>query len=202
MTDTPDTPTAPPGWYQDYAGSSRLRWWDGLQWTEHFHDPSLEVYGATATPIVGAGTAVYNAYIWVVIALQLVALGTLFGYDMTGTMLASANGLSVYGTPGYLLFAGLGWLSYGLAVLFSYLDRRTLLQDGFDRPFHWAWAFLGSAVYIIGRSIIVKRRAGRGLAPIWVWAVITIATIIVVIVKVSNAMSALFENLPTIPGNA
>lgn len=27
--------TAPAGWYDD--GSGRLRWWDGQQWTEHYH---------------------------------------------------------------------------------------------------------------------------------------------------------------------
>ena len=27
----------PPGWYDD--GHGALRWWDGLQWTEHVHVP-------------------------------------------------------------------------------------------------------------------------------------------------------------------
>jgi hypothetical protein len=31
-------PTSPPpGWYLDPGGSSRHRWWDGHQWTEHWH---------------------------------------------------------------------------------------------------------------------------------------------------------------------
>ncbi|WP_091225770.1 DUF2510 domain-containing protein [Microbacterium sp. 3J1] len=37
--------TTPAGWYDD--GSGRLRWWDGVQWTEHFA-PSAESAGASA----------------------------------------------------------------------------------------------------------------------------------------------------------
>jgi hypothetical protein len=46
-------PMADAGWYDD--GSGRLRWWDGHQWTEHFHtpgvDPSKALATAQATPV-------------------------------------------------------------------------------------------------------------------------------------------------------
>ena len=31
-------PQPAPGWYPDPAGSQRLRWWSGGEWTEQFHD--------------------------------------------------------------------------------------------------------------------------------------------------------------------
>ena len=51
------------------------------------------------------------------------------------------------------------------------------------RPFHWAWAFLNGLVYVIGRSVIVRKVAApRGLAPMWT------AIAVYVLVQVSAAM--------------
>ncbi|WP_201423156.1 hypothetical protein, partial [Xanthomonas perforans] len=59
-----------------------------------------------------------------------------------------------------------------LTVLFAFLDWRQLRARGVDRPFHWAFSFfvlvIGSGlVYIIGRGVILRRRTGSGLGPIW-----------------------------------
>lgn len=48
--------TPVPGWYSDPAGSGRLRWWSGTEWTEQFQDapataaPSAEPFTAGAVP--------------------------------------------------------------------------------------------------------------------------------------------------------
>lgn len=39
----------PPGWYDDGRGA--LRWWDGVQWTEHVQTPDAE--SAVPAPIAG-----------------------------------------------------------------------------------------------------------------------------------------------------
>lgn len=31
-------PVSPPGWYSDPAGSGRMRWWDGVVWSDNYGD--------------------------------------------------------------------------------------------------------------------------------------------------------------------
>ncbi|MBN9608960.1 MAG: scramblase [Actinobacteria bacterium 69-20] len=38
--------TAAPGWYSDPSGSGAVRWWDGVQWTEHVQQPAQALPGA------------------------------------------------------------------------------------------------------------------------------------------------------------
>src|SRR5206468_9638315 len=52
-------------------------------------------------------------------------------------------------------------------VVLAFLDRRILLRRGIVRPFHWVWSVL-PLVYLIGRSVVLRRRVGRGSAPLWV----------------------------------
>ncbi|TBN56918.1 DUF2510 domain-containing protein [Glaciihabitans arcticus] len=48
MTDSNNS--APAGWFPDPSGTPRQRYWDGAQWTEHFHPPLTEpVAGPVAT---------------------------------------------------------------------------------------------------------------------------------------------------------
>ena len=149
MTDSLASLMPQPGWYTDPAWVPRLRWWDGAQWTEHWYDPAQQAYGvASATP-VGPATPVYNAFIWMLVGHPLLwTVGTALG-------------------PDYLLAQFLNLVFYAGAVALAYADWRALGRAGFVRPFHWAWAFLSSPVYVVGRSVIVHRQAGRGLWPIW-----------------------------------
>lgn len=45
---TADTPahSTPAGWYPDPSGSGAVRWWDGVQWTEHLQNPQQVLPGA------------------------------------------------------------------------------------------------------------------------------------------------------------
>src|SRR5690606_35683868 len=101
-------------------------------------------------------------------------------------------------SPGYLLSTVGGWVVYGLCVWFAYLDWRELGRRGVPRPFHWAWTFLSSVVYGIGRSVVVRKRTGHGISPMWV----TIATLVVSfglsIYIVVIMMAAVFDSIETI----
>lgn len=189
----------PAGWFPDPLGGPGTRWWDGQNWTQHVSDPALQVYASNEPRRVDPATPLYTPYIWLIVLLPLVSIIGLLFWDMDAYMTASIsspdNPFAQYSDPGYLLLQGLGWVIYALSVLFAFLDRRVLLQRGFDRPFHWAWTFLGSTVYIIGRSVIVRRRSGGGLLPIWITIGVVVVSLIVAIVKVTAAVSTMMSVL-------
>lgn len=43
----------PPGWYPDPEGTSRLRYWEGTDWTDRFRPRPIETYTAEL-PVVGS----------------------------------------------------------------------------------------------------------------------------------------------------
>lgn len=182
MTD-PSTPLSPAGWYADPAGSAQRRWWDGARWTDSVETAysAAAVAGSERAP---EGTDPYTIWIWLILALPVVTSIPLLFIDWSGFIeatLANPTGLGAYSvlfTPAYIAATAIGWIGTGLMIGFAYLDWRELKRRGVPQPFHWAWIFLSFvisyAVYTIGRSVVVKRRTGRGMAPMW----ITIATIV------------------------
>jgi hypothetical protein len=206
-----------PAWYPDPNDPSRQRWWDGSQWTEHVHGVSWTPDHASSDPsrLASPGAPTGTPWIWVVVLLPLVPVAALGLVDwrayleqtLAVTMMAPAS-------PGYLMQmmfpAGTGWLVLlGLAVnaavlLFAWLDRRTLVSRGIPRPFHWGWAALAlvvsNGVYVIGRGVVLRRRTGAGLAPVWVWIAVQVVGLIVAAVFtvwiLGLTFDLLFEQMP------
>lgn len=158
-------------------------------------------------PKVAAGTPVYNVFIWTIVLLPLLSIIVLGFFDLRGYMLrsmliggntpSSMASMSMLFDPLYLLMMVLGWATYAGTVVLAYFDWRALGRAGFVAPFHWAWSFLSGTVYVIGRSVIVRRRAGHGLAPIWVLIGVVLVGVIVGTVKLVGAISAVVATLPT-----
>ncbi|MDQ1580927.1 MAG: hypothetical protein QOD05_1702 [Microbacteriaceae bacterium] len=195
MTDSVQTPATPPAWYPDPADATRLRWWDGGQWTAHLHDPSLAQQPVVSTPTVGPQTPVYNGFIWAIVLLPLLSSIAFLTFDMNGYAIRSLSGergVSLATVP----YSLIGWAIYLVIPLLAYFDRRRLQRDGYVRPFHWAWAFLNSAVYVIGRSVVVKRRSGRGIAPIWIWAAVVLVSIAIAVIKTAGAVATIVSTVP------
>ena len=168
MSDPADTPSAQPGWYADPSGLPRQRWWDGAHWTEHLHDPALGQPRAARRAVVAPDTPVYSASIWMIVGLPLLSVFAYASFDMT-EYLISVTTLGPLGAAAqldYVFLQFLGTATYVASVVFAYRDWRGLRADGFDHPFHWVWAIFSVTIYVIGRSVIVNRRAGRGLWPI------------------------------------
>lgn len=135
-------------------------------------------YGA-AYDTMGVDTN--TVHIWILVAMPLLSLVPYFFFDFGAYMRASmdpATAATAMFSPSYLALLAGSWGTYLVTALFAFLDWRALKQR-IDRPFHFAWVFLYSPIYMIGRPIVARRRAGGGLGVIWAYiASVVLATII------------------------
>ena len=180
---------AAPGWYPDPVTGTGRRWWDGVQWTGQTA-PALTPYppAYASTPErrpLAPGTSVSTVWIWLVVLLPLVSLfGLLFIHphiDVAALESGTAvpDPIGMMGGPAYFVEGAVSWILYALLVVFSWLDWRELGRRGVERPFHWAWSFLASIVYVIGRTVILRKVADRGAPGVWspLWAMIAVTVI-------------------------
>jgi hypothetical protein len=177
-------PGAAPGWYPDPAGSAGTRWWDGVAWTQLLAPPGGPhgAAGLPDRPKIDPGTAIYGPLIWLIVFLPLAVWPFSLGYRPTFRLVEvgpsgvpTVDPASIY-TPQYVALVTAGLVLYAVNVLLAWRDHHRLTRLGVVRPFHWAWGFLSSPVYVIGRSVIVRRVApGRGLWPVWSFIVIEVA---------------------------
>jgi hypothetical protein len=222
MSTAGNIPAAPPGWYPDPAGTGRLRWWDGTAWTDQYSTPPQQggypgsyagspyaagPYANASAPLqrpnIGRDAPVYNPLIWAITLLPLVPTVLLLlwnpelrfitvGRQQTPTL----DPLSIF-SPAYFMLVISGFVAYAVSVLLAYFDSERLKRVGVVRPFHWAWSFLSSAVYVVGRSVITSKVArGRGLVPIWVMIGVFVLNIVVTNIKMSALMSSMIATIP------
>lgn len=166
---------------------------------------TAQPYGMTMTQgRVPEDTPTANWLIWAYTLLPLLSVCTLFAWDLEGFMRASLAdpqaGESILLDPGYLLLNLGSWVVAAGMITLAVLDWRWLGQQGYPRRFHWAWAILSNLVYVIGRSVVVKRQAGRGLAPMWATLAVSVLSMIVVIVWFVQLMNVLMAMVPLAPG--
>jgi Protein of unknown function (DUF2510) len=195
--------SAPAGWYPVTAGSAQQRWWDGSAWTDHVHDPMTARTAAAIAPEVlraPAGARPDTVWFWLLAigapVLQIlyliplsIYLSQLFSGDPTNASAMMANEFS----PAALIVGLAGWFVYAVCIVFAALDWRELTSRGIPKPFHWAWAFSVIIVgwpglYMIGRTVIARRRTGGGLAPLWVYVGLQVLAFVVVAIVVIVAI--------------
>jgi hypothetical protein len=193
----------PAGWYPDPENASQSRWWDGNAWSDHRSAPvPTNPYSTQLADLKAPeGTPWNTVWIWIIVFLPYVSSLGIFAIDWSSLFDLSnpiRGELALLTSPGYLLTLAGGLISYGLIAWFAYLDWRTLADRGVPRPFHWAWAFL-SIVYPIGRSVVVRRRTGHGISPMWVtiiaYAVFTIGSMVYMIAIMTSILGSI-ANLP------
>lgn len=204
-----------PGWYPH--GPNAQRWWDGTQWTDAVQQP----YTSSLTPgHAPEGTPPYTAQIWWIVGLfaiplviSLLYLATMdwSGY-MNSMMVTSSDASSVLAmyssifTPLYFVLLASSFLAYGATAALAYSDAKELLRRGVERPFPWALSFIpsyGSIVYVIGRSVVARRRIGRGLLPMGVYltifAVGMVLSIVISIVAMYSMVGSMGDLYSTYP---
>jgi hypothetical protein len=182
-----------PRWHSDPDGGAGLRWWDGTQWTTSVMAPAE--LGPPVQQPLPAGTVVTTIPLWVLVFLPLLTtLGLLLvpAPALSSVYEAELSGRPQPFDPSDLIRNLLSLFVYGSTVALAFVDRRILLRAGYVRPFHWAWAFLSTGVYVVGRSIIVQHRIGRGLTPIWVWLGVAVLGLVV-------SFSSVIEMFPELP---
>ena len=137
-----------------------------------------------------------SRFLWLLIALPLVQVIAISFYDLNSviarTMIETFSRAPITIQPDNL-FPLLNLIIWGLTVLLALADWRGLNRARVERPFHWAWSFLGGAVYIVGRSVIVYRRTGRGLTPVWVWLGVVLIGFCVLAVKIASALAVVAQ---------
>ncbi|WP_337004255.1 MULTISPECIES: DUF2510 domain-containing protein [unclassified Microbacterium] len=205
--------SAPAGWYDDGAGVPR--WWDGYRWVE-----ASAAYAAPGQPApVPPGTSANTVWVWLMVLLPLVTLVPVFGYlaQLRHDLLALialvpfdgsspdmgrfvAAEMSLIFSPWYLVLMLVGWGAYAAWVWFAALDARELAARGFVKPFPWAWAFLSSLVYVIGRHVVVRQRGGRGAGPLITMVAIQVGAFILTMiwcfVLIGDLSTALVSAIP------
>jgi hypothetical protein len=198
--------SAPAGWYPDATGT--LRWWDGARW--------VDVSPVPAAPPgrLAPATSASDVWIWLIVLVPIITgldsmiyLGQMMS-NMSALLAAIATEASAPGsdailqweltsvfTPAYFVLLLVGLATYGVSVWFGYRDVRELEARGFVQPFHWAWMFLSPWVYVIGRTVVVSRRGGRGAAPLVVFLAIQAVSLIVATVWMLTFLSQLMPTL-------
>ena len=148
-----------------------------------------------------AGTPWNTVWIWLLVFVPLLpSIGLLFidfrgMFSYASLMNGASASASLMTSPAYLFVALSGWVIYGLSVLFAFLDYRELSRRGVPSPFHWAFAFISSIVYVIGRSVVVRRRTGKGISPMWVSIVSYVVTSVIVTAYLVWVMVDAFQRL-------
>lgn len=152
-----------------------------------------------------AGTSTSTPWIWVIALVPLASVLPALFIDwrriMGASLLTSYDPMAqfaMFTDPGYLATLLLGFIVTAVLIVGAYFDHKELTARGVPQPFAWPWMLFvfvagGNLVYVIGRSVVVRRRTGGGLAPLWATIAVHAVSLVVGIVIVSIVFSTVFE---------
>lgn len=154
MTDQA-TRVVPAGWYEDPSDPGKVRWWNGIAWTDHTQPkPDLDAaadaetaeleqkFHSTTDGLRPRGRSVSTS----------TSASWLLAFSPILFVLAAAAAISI---NLYYVQSPALWLlllvPYGLCVLWAFLDVKKLRRWGHTPPAAF-WGFFGPLVYLIVRK--------------------------------------------------
>ncbi|GAB2709550.1 hypothetical protein BKA24_002596 [Microbacterium marinum] len=165
--------------------------------------PAREAAAAPVRP-VRAGTV----WVWLAIVASVfpfcsaLLVDAVTGARLVGYFVLPAGydpGPGPWVIAGLVLLTWVNGLSLAASVLFAWLDARALRRRGIERPFGWGWAVLvfvaTLGVYIVGRTVVVRRRTGRGWAPLWGWLAALVLGLAALALWLSVVVDALWRSV-------
>ena len=100
--------------------------------------------------------------VWVIALLPLVQLVL--------SLLLVTGAIGWAGSAG--LLAAIWLLPYPIVLVLALCDRWLLQRAGYHRSALWAFALLGTPVYLLVRAMRTSRESGRGLTPLITWTLL------------------------------
>jgi hypothetical protein len=155
-------------------------------------------------PTAPASTSPFTWAIWVLAALPVISILIALSVDYRAALDMSPRGPSPEAAVASALSSLVQFLMWAATVALAFFDWRDLTRRGIAKPFHWAWAFIPVAggVYLIGRSIVVRRRIegapAAALSPIWLWIGLNVIVMFISIVKGVEAVTSMMQRYGTL----
>jgi hypothetical protein len=110
---------------------------------------------------------------WAIAALPLASLPLDLIPAVNAFTSASTSTVAPIPIPIVLLNVAISVALIAIEVLLAVSDRRELIRRGVMSPMRPGWAIL-DVVYVIGRSVVVRRRVRGSLLPLWAWVATTV----------------------------
>ncbi|HLU64022.1 MAG TPA: DUF2510 domain-containing protein [Protaetiibacter sp.] len=160
MTDQA-TRVVPAGWYEDPSDAEQVRWWNGINWTDHTQPkPDLTAAETRDAADDDAGAAAVRTRVR--IRTTSTAESWLVAFSSAGLAVAllAAGWAWLYlaPTPMWVLIAVVG--VYALSVLFAVLDRRKLSRWDHTPPPFWS-TLVTAPVYLLVRALRLPHSWGQ-----------------------------------------
>lgn len=150
-------------------------------------------------PSISTGTP----WVWLLAcipAVQTIALEPdLLGFTeiATSPTRTASDGTVDLLVAGFAIDFGVTLFVIVAAGLLAFLDERALQHRGVPRPFPWGWGFL-LGVYLVGRTVVLRRRLGRGAAPLVLGASLYAAGMIVTFTQFLVVFAAALHAAPAL----